>query len=464
MRYKLEQAFKDVLQSVLNPLLKRVGLESINIGDEVEYYLNNNDQEYPDIHDHDCINSSRISSSIQSVIQKKLQDKENELLHKLEIDLTISFDVPDLLNKLQAQEDSYVKEKLIAQLELYKVMIEKGCYISFVDVWKFVIDGKNHAMGAYAFEDEGGYIVAALKAFTFAINYKKKRDCDYVEELHSTAIDKVYKYEMPSNNFNITHDCVTFSLDANNAPNIQKNFDKYSIDMAREKGFKKAISEYVLPIDEDDFSEIRNNPDQALASFTRVRAFPSCTTTPPLVPCKKVKITSYPTNDNENKTYLNQLRKVYNALLLKSTKDIDRLLSCIYLFRELTIAHVFSDRNLITSLINFNVELGRNGFPYVNFENPNLHDFHKPNKFAAVVIQSMYGIEDSHKEALLQQLNQLYDENLSWQGWKNIMTKRDTAMQQYDQYHETFFSSPNELNDLTAGAVISPVMPPQYHQ
>ncbi|NNM60514.1 MAG: hypothetical protein HKM04_11980 [Legionellales bacterium] len=434
--YHLDESFVKNIE----PFLSRLGLQDIDLVSEVIDPIilkeksrlaarNDKREEVLDYHGFD--------TKLKTVVIQKLQEQENDLIGKIGLQLS-SIDINNIelfIQKLNEQAASYPKEKLLAQAKLFKLLHQKQINYPFHMLWQVVIDGKNHKDGAYAFEDEAGYVVAALNTFTLALEQSHPISSGDIKKLHAHAVENVYRIDGNAFALHPETSTITANIFTKKIGSFS-SFGSYSLEM----------------IDEDDFQCAKNEKEIRRPASYLAPWIHKTVVNESLVDEYMVKVNYNYYNGYE--VLLNNILTTHYQLIERAENGIEELLACIYLFREITIHHFFSDGNLRTSLLNFNSLLVKYGFNLIIFENPNRHDFHRPYKFARKVLNAMVNISDELKNKALIFLNEQFKgrENISWQEWQNqlirekmLSEKIDNAIKKDDIYE---FEKLQTLNDL----------------
>ncbi len=142
-----------------------------------------------------------------------LSDHENDILNI--IDETTKQDPEQFLEKLKSlkQSDSYnhyVLDKLIAQAEVWQIMQNnpKLKDFPFADIWRFCMDVEFQKYGAYAFENEPGYMVATLKTLAFGLQLQNPTylDCIELNETCGQNVLSSLNYDSKPLNTGVAHE------------------------------------------------------------------------------------------------------------------------------------------------------------------------------------------------------------------------------------------------------------------
>jgi 6-pyruvoyl-tetrahydropterin synthase len=417
------------ITAVLSPILDKLGIDCAIFQEKLSEAMR-----VIDNIDHDELfkhspkeGQENLLHYIHQVICQQLKEQEELFLKQVIKETkvkTLTHESLRLALENRPQE-SYVHQKISAQIKLFDRLRELGGDIPLGRVWQFVIDGRAHDQGAYAFENEAGYILAALKGLHFALaDITKKPDAEWLKSLHG-----MFTHDVAVNLRRIEGLCFELSLPQRrmvfeaNASIASLSFFQRSLSIQRfSEGFRhvQSCNYGGLVVKADEFEEIIE------PELLRRKNWLSYSVTPDPTQrdCLKIRLHFYKHTDNTFITRkvimarINELFENFELFVHNARNDVERLLACIYIFREITLHHPFMDGNLRTSLANFNRVLLQQGFPMVIFENPNKHDLKMPRAFCCAVIDAMQ-TDEAYKDRLYEAVDKCLEPNLTWIAFEN---------------------------------------------
>jgi len=301
----------------------------------------------------------------------------------------------------------YVINKLKAQSQTWEKMHSHLGYegIAFQDVYRFVTQGDRNELGAYAFEEEPGYMENAL--YALKDTFDKKMQFNHVQDyrdLHDTAVQGVIsKFGSLSGDRNGPfHESLktdnkereyflklpTQDLDALYEDKFYQGFRsigelEFGIPLYDEEGLKdlkkrsihnnwfqlkeRGEGQYYLVLRgyrtfHTDKEEINKGGLEAIENFAK----------------ESMK--------NKGKSLFDHYRK----LIKKAKSPIERLMAHIWITRELKIHHLFRDGNGRSTVLLFMGLLNKDpSLPKVLLPDPDIFDAYGPKELSNIIIESM---------------------------------------------------------------------------
>lgn len=291
---------------------------------------------------------------IKAFLSSIFMAQENEILQHINPDAFAKRD--DLVQHLESlRPKSYVGEKLIIQAKVWSEMgkNKKLKHFPFSEIWRFVMDGSCEAKGAYFFEDEPGYIVAALNGLLMALQFKAPPSLNQYDELHDTIVTNVLSTKNRSDNDTLA-DFVRFDL-----------------------GFaKQAFSYYITGQDSDteglDDLKARGSgmPFEYNAELKKVSG---------------ITIPGHPEALRLVEAKFTQMNE-----FIANKPPAMRLLAYIWLARELELMHILPDANgRSTMILLYQLVANDPDIPMIVFHNPNVLDVNGPEKLLCRMLENM---------------------------------------------------------------------------
>jgi hypothetical protein len=352
---------------------------------------------------------------ITETLATLLQAQENEIINSIHSSL---FDYPTLLSDFLSayHPKSYVQNKLFLQAKLYQLMLQympqKHQGISFHDIWKFMIDGRNHSTGAYSYENEPGYILNTFNGWLslfgafhesrktqHPMNPLQYRDAIWLEDIHKQFFEnteflllkKLFSNPHIENCFEDIEAHLENSTDRDSGSLLKKSslFRNDSEENSRHVCYGIEIDQSFTKKEFDIFTE-KLMARENWISFEIITDHDSHDQDDEKERyTESVKIILKHKSRDDIIFRVNHLFHLMRIYYNHANNDYELLLTFIYLFKEIEFNHVFLDGNLRLSLAIFNALLFYHGFPLVVFENPNQHTLKSPSEFFDVVIDAM---------------------------------------------------------------------------
>lgn len=344
-----------------------------------ECMFDNRKSESPD--DPYLINAKK---AIIIAIRNTLQHEEDKLLNTIDINSQPRQKLVDYFTELsQSNPLSYPAKKLLIQAKVFQEMEKIPGFkdIRFEDVWKFVIDGKKWKDGAYAFENEPGYIVATLQGMLTALQARKDiKTPDWYINIHDTCVNEVRSQ---------------FGQRENISKNVQTGTH----------GF------YLGQQDRDELG-LQDLEKQKRGEWLTFHVASN-------------KLDAHKGNEDQIRERINNLLSGYHHLLDEAKDAADKLIAHLWLVRELEIHHVFSDGNGRSSMLALQcLASGANsGILPMLFWDPNILDANSPHKLCQRAIVAMKRCNPSQSN--LEQIAAIEKqaERFLHQSWDSIHAK-----------------------------------------
>lgn len=291
------------------------------------------------------IDDEKVKGKLPPIILSFLNHEEKRIKKNL----------PDSERKiyLEAIPNSYAAKKLLAQESVYDELQKhkKAKDFPFEEIWRFVIDGHKQTEGAYAFEDEPGYVRGALSGLAYALQtYTIDADANWYAKLHDTTVKDVQTNSMPVEGYDVPSYSVSYSF-------TPLDSDPVGImDLQRRKRYggkqKNVMSTYYLFYPNEYMSSTGNIVERKNLSDTLFR-----------------------------------LTKQY---LSGSRNRLERLMAYLWLARELEVNHLFADANGRSSNFALIAMIAKDkDLPMLMFEDPNVLDANGPEKLLVRALQGM---------------------------------------------------------------------------
>jgi len=440
----------------------------------VDYYgLNAHEFKQKLYHKVKRLNKNRLNldkpnyySSAIEVISEMLQKCEAEILKDIPV---AYFNNPSSLRKhlysLNGEQicNAFVLKKLQVQSRLWEILrSQPGSEgIRFEAVYRFAVRNDPDNLGAYHYEEEPGYIISTLNGLCHTLERATpKANLNDFITLHDCLVHNVSKgvnYSLLEDM--IEHDNFDHLLMVVLFPGVLERsiFSKLKPTSLEEnmfeKGLRKQVVQFGMPMpDEYGIKDFVKRNDQSWFEFFYIQDFPG------LVLYKKTPAQMIAQG--------NLLFDRFNALLQQAKSPLARLISYLWITRELKIHHLFNDANGRTTAAQFLSFLFKDpDLPKLGGFDPDIFDCYGPEKLTHTILSIMREYLKEQGSAASTTMAQ----KLEFLRLAALQHFSKDQNKEWETYHkkanvilETLTKNTGDEHDNTLGAQPSAMMIPQY--